>query len=336
MAVKKKAVMEMEAQKAQMKETLATISANAQNLAEAIDSIGEKSVGLEEATEMLAEMMGSVNDSISEMSENIASISRVMEEMKESFLGMSEESKDGADYAENSNRDAYEIMMKSEKDRQEVEAMAATVEQNMKVKIDESRQAERILDLTSDIMAIASQTNLLALNASIEAAHAGETGRGFAVVAEEIKKLAQNSSETASQIQEISNIVLNAVSGLAQEASNVLEFMKNKTIGSYTDLVEVGRKYQGDSKIMFDKMQDFSYLSQSLTEQVESSTASIEAMEQAARESAASLNAFTENIKQISEMTSEICEDCHEKHTTGMEFSKEVKELHDGLLISWF
>lgn len=40
--------------------------------------------------------------------------------------------------------------------------------------------------------------------------------------------------------------------------------MKDKTMGSYDKLVEVGRKYQGDSKIMFDKMQDFSYVSQSL------------------------------------------------------------------------
>ncbi|SHO49214.1 methyl-accepting chemotaxis protein [Anaerocolumna xylanovorans] len=79
---------------------------------------------------------------------------------------------------------------------------------------------KQVTNISSVISSIASQTNLLALNAAIEAARAGEAGKGFSVVAEEIRKLAE---ETASSLSQITVIVGKTVS-LADEAGKNMEY----------------------------------------------------------------------------------------------------------------
>ena len=290
----------------EIKKLLAEVSENAQKLANSIRAVNEHVAQVSGETEYISEVMQQYGEYIQKMNTSVIEIADVMEEMEASFVGMSEEAKEGADYAQNSNNEAYDIMMKSEKERVEVGERADAVEIALMEKIEQSKAAEKILDLTADIMEIADQTNLLALNASIEAAHAGDAGKGFAVVADEITKLAASSSTTAGQIKEISSTVLNAVTGLAQEANNVVEFMKDKTMGSYSQLVEVGRKYQSDSKIMFDKMQDFSYLSQNLLQQVGDATRSVEEIKTAASESATAVGKLSDKISGISQGMSEI------------------------------
>ena len=305
----------------EIKKLLAEVSENAQKLANSIKAVNEHVAQVSGETEYISEVMQQYGEYIQKMNTSVIEIADVMEEMEASFVGMSEEAKEGADYAQNSNNEAYDIMMKSEKERVEVGERADAVEIALMEKIEQSRAAEKILDLTADIMEIADQTNLLALNASIEAAHAGDAGKGFAVVADEITKLAASSSTTASQIKEISSTVLNAVTGLAQEANNVVEFMKDKTMGSYSQLVEVGRKYQSDSKIMFDKMQDFSYLSQNLLQQVGDATRSVEEIKTAASESADAVGKLSDKISGISQGMSEIQSENESIEKMAMNFS---------------
>ena len=290
----------------ELKRLLEEARVNAKTFRKSLENIDTHMHGVSDHAGEIGSIMQEYGTSISQMNENISEIANVMEEMENSFEGMNEEAKDGARYAQNSNKAAYDIMMESENERREVEERANAVEKALMDKIEQSKEAEKILDLTANILEIADQTNLLALNASIEAAHAGDAGRGFAIVADEITKLAASSSETAEQIKEISASVLNAVSGLASEAENVVTFMKDKTMGSYDKLVEVGRKYQGDSKIMFDKMQDFSYVSQSLLEQVADSNRSVDAIRTAAGETEQSLNSIMDKMDEIDDSIKEI------------------------------
>ena len=289
-----------------LKDVLAEVEMNAGNLASSLNKLDETLFKMSDDANGMSGIMQEFTASLQEMISNITEIADAMSSMDDSFRGMKEEAKDGSDYAQNSNNEAYDIMMKTEQARKEIEDKANEVEAALKEKIEQSKQAERIMDLTADIMEIADQTNLLSLNASIEAARAGEAGRGFAVVADEIKKLAENSGTTASQIKEISNTVLNAVAGLAEEANNVVSFMKDKTLGSYDKLVELGRKYQGDSKIMFDKMQDFAYLSDNLSEQVDGIIVSVEAIKTAALQSSNAVTDISEKMMRLTETVNSV------------------------------
>ena len=213
----------------------------------ASDNITNTSAALEE-----------LSASMQNVSETAGTIDQRLNEVRNATKNINSGVNEGVSKAEEIRTEAVDIkndaQTKKDNTGDKMETLSKVLEQSVK----DSEKVAQISELTNVILDIASQTNLLALNASIEAARAGEAGKGFAVVAEEISSLAENSRQTAGNIQNISNEVTAAVKSLADNAMNVLEFINSTVLGDYDAFVDTGEKYESTASFINDVLDHIS------------------------------------------------------------------------------
>lgn len=265
------------------------------NLSNAESEINDVSATMEEMSAAMEESSASLD----QINEAVKQISTSIEEI----YGQAENESTAADRI---MQTAVQVYHQAGEEKQgamrQVSDMAAAVRQ----KIERSKEVEEIRELTKNIINITEETNLLALNASIEAARAGEAGRGFSVVADEIGKLAANSAASATEIQKVTDAVIQTVDELAAEAEKLVAFMNGTAMGGYEKMLETSESYQSNVANMNEMMQNFARKSKKLKTDMEEITETVDGMRTAVGECAIGVTNVTETAVRLAENVSSI------------------------------
>ena len=281
------------------------------------DNVTNTSAALEELSASMETVSGNVN-----------SINDSVDDVKSAAQQIADEATEGTKTANAIKAEADELKEQVFKKKSEASEQVERLSETLRESVHESEKVGKINELTNVILDIAGQTNLLALNASIEAARAGEAGKGFAVVATEISSLAENSRNTAANIQEISGEVTNAVNDLAKNAQAMLDYINGQVISDYDEFVATGEKYEHTADIMEEMLGSFNNRAENLngimTEMVDSvqmiSTSVLESS-QAISQSATSSQEIVGGIRKISEAIDKNTEVTEQLNETTQKFT---------------
>ncbi|WP_339253454.1 methyl-accepting chemotaxis protein [Paenibacillus sp. FSL P2-0136] len=254
-----------------------------------------------------------------ELSAGLQQTAASMEEMNASTTqieaaihGIARKAQEGAEAAGEINVRAERLKERAWESRTQADTVYGLSEEKLRTAIEQSGSISQISALTGAILEIAAQTNLLSLNASIEAARVGEAGRGFAVVAEEIRKLADNSRETVTEIQGVTGAVVQAVSNLVEAAESMLGFMDSQVKTDYDAMQETGERYSEDARYIEELVTDFSATSEELLASIQSMLTAISETGSATNEGAEGAGAIAAGAEQIIERSRSIVAEMEE------------------------
>ena len=282
-----------------IKGTVDTLQESSQKLDEVTNEVLKHTRTSGKSARALSSLAGSLFMAIQRVANNAATINGSAADIKEDVHDMAEECSAITDYSSAMKMRATEMEASAQTNTEAIQKKAADILEVLEEAIENSKSVEQVNKLTKDIVSISSSTNLIALNASIEATRAGEAGKGFAVVAAEIQDLASSCSATAGRIQEVNQVVTNAVHNLSKHSQDMADYLSDTILMGFQEFVRSGRQYKEDADYVKEMIDAFNSRTDRLRNSMTEIADSIESITKAIDDGASGITGVADSAKSL-------------------------------------
>lgn len=288
--------------------------------------VSDTTISIRNKSQEFRDVLGQVAVSTNELAVGASSISEDVSDMTGSVRDIEGKVESFANSAKSMNDKSGLMITLVEKGRSAVEGQGMGMKSNIAATLavaatikELAVQAEGITKITRTIKDIAEQTNLLSLNASIEAARAGEHGRGFAVVAQQVRNLAEESTQATKEVFNLVNRIQAGVKEASEnikaneEIVNMQSGMIEETAQVFNEIVESIQYITGsihsfnqESVIMLDGARKISTAIENISAITQQSAAGTEEVSASMNEQIASIQDMTDQADRMSQVSGQM------------------------------
>jgi len=295
-------------------------------------STEELSAVTQEITSRVLSINSSTKEIVNNMNESMESAKQVHESMKrvnEKIGELSRESTNGSEISTSFKDKSLKLKNDTNKALTDTQNIYEEREEKILTAIKEGTIVKEVSVMVDAISSIAEETNLLALNAAIEAARAGEQGKGFAVVSEEVKKLAEQSGDSAKSIKNTVFKVQEAFKKLSDNSNEILSFINADVTKQFNEFISSGEYYYNNAEKISKISEDIAGMSENLNAAIQQINAMVDTM---ANNSEKSTQNSTEILQGVMETTASMEEIATTAENQAL-LAQKLNELIDGFKI---
>jgi methyl-accepting chemotaxis protein len=267
------------------------VSTSSAEIRSASDQVSESVQDISADADQQRERLGTVGDEVTSLSATVEEIAASADDVAETVDGAAAESERGRELGEDAVAELERIEATADSAVERVNALEEAV--------------DAIGEVTGVITDIAEQTNMLALNANIEAARADKDGDGFAVVADEVKDLADETKESAAEIE-----------GLVEDVQDDVE-------ATVEDMADLGERVDAGSETIEAALSALD----DIGGRVEEANASVQSISEATDEQAASTEEVVTMIDEVEDLSDRTATEAQQVSAAAEEQAASVSEV---------